>query len=120
MKKIPRIGCVCEKPDLSADTDFRSSELGIHHTNGRYAKVSILQCKLCQRIWINYLVEYEHYSRSGRWYRGIVSKKERPEITPKNAIEFLENLEWYLYGGSYFNSTGIFGQGKLNVDSYML
>ena len=42
-------------------------------------------------------------------------EKDRPQITPENAVEFLEGLEWYVYGGSFFESTGEFGQGKLNL-----
>jgi hypothetical protein len=34
---------------------------------------------------------------------------------PENAVEYLESLEWYVYGGSFFESTGTFGQGKLNI-----
>lgn len=115
MIKIQKIGCSCEKP-TSNYTEYRSSGLSTDHTNGRYAEVSIQQCKLCQRIWIHYLVEFEHYSKSGRWYKGIVSKKDRPNITPENAVEYLESLEWYVFGGSYFESTGEFGRGKLQVD----
>ncbi|GAB0157054.1 hypothetical protein CHRYSEOSP005_23230 [Chryseobacterium sp. Alg-005] len=114
IKKVPKIGCMCEKP-ASNHTDYRSSTVGIDHTNGRYADVSILQCKLCQRIWVHYLVELEHFSRSGKWYKGIVSKKDLSSITPENALDYLENLEWYLYGGSFFESTGIFGHGKINI-----
>ncbi|GAA4166641.1 hypothetical protein GCM10022217_40770 [Chryseobacterium ginsenosidimutans] len=115
MNKIAQIGCACEKP-TSNYTEYRSSELGIDHTSGRHAEVTIQQCKLCQRIWIHYFVEFESFPKSGRWYKGIVSKKDRSQITPENAVEFLENLEWYVYGGSYFESTGTFGQGKMNVD----
>ncbi|MCJ8153942.1 hypothetical protein MKJ01_09255 [Chryseobacterium sp. SSA4.19] len=115
MNTIPKIGCVCEKPNAHY-TEYRSSELGIDHTNGRYAEVTIQQCKLCQRIWIHYFVEFESFSKSGRWYKGIVSKKDRPNITSENAVEFLESIDWYVYGGSYFDSTGMFGQGKLSVD----
>jgi len=115
MNKVQKLGCACEKPD-SNYTEYRSSELGIDHTNGRYAEVSIQQCKLCQRIWIHYFVEFESFSKSGRWYKGIVSKKDRPQITPENAVEYLESLDWYVFGGSYFDSSGTFGQGKLNVD----
>jgi hypothetical protein len=35
---------------------------------------------------------------------------------PENAVEYLESLDWYVYGGSYFESTGEFGQGKLRLD----
>ncbi|MFN4364045.1 hypothetical protein [Chryseobacterium hispalense] len=114
MIKIQKLGCACEKP-TSTYTEFRSSELGIDKTNGRFTEVSIQQCKLCQRIWIRYFVEYESFSKSGRWYKGIVSKKDRPQITPENAVEYLESLDWYVYGGSYFESTGEFGQGKLDI-----
>ncbi|MDR2238041.1 MAG: hypothetical protein LBE92_18110 [Chryseobacterium sp.] len=114
MKTIPKIGCACEKPDHHY-TEYRSSELGTDQTNGRNGEVTIQQCKLCQRIWIHYFVEYEHHSKSGRWYKGIVSKKDRLQITPENAVEYLESLDWYVYGGSFFESTGTFGQGKLNI-----
>ncbi|MDN5479048.1 MAG: hypothetical protein L0G39_19150 [Chryseobacterium sp.] len=116
MNKIPKIGCACEKP-TSDYTEYRSSELGIDHTNGRYAEVTIQQCKLCQRIWIRYFVEFEHLSKSGRWYKGLVSKKDRLQITPENAVDYLESLEWYVYGGSFFETTGILGSGKMNVDA---
>jgi hypothetical protein len=115
MKKIPKIGCACEKP-TSNYTEYRSSELGVDHTNGRNADVSIQQCKLCQRIWIHYFVEFENSPQSGRWYKGIVTKKNRPHITPENAVEFLESLEWYVYGGPFFENTIAFGEGKVNVD----
>ncbi|MCE3074606.1 hypothetical protein [Chryseobacterium gwangjuense] len=115
MNKIQKLGCACEKP-TSDYTEYRSSELSIDQTNGRNAEVSIQQCKLCQRIWIHYFVEFVSVSQSGRWYKGIVSKKDRSQITLENAVEFLESLEWYVYGGSYFESMGEFGQGKLKVD----
>lgn len=115
MNKIQKLGCVCEKPEFH-HTDYRESLIGVDKTNGRYADVSLLQCKLCQRIWIKYLVEFESFSKSGRWYRGIISKKEANAMSPENAFEYLENIDWYIFGGSYFESAGNFGQGKLYVD----
>ncbi|WP_131724377.1 hypothetical protein [Chryseobacterium indologenes] len=115
MTKIPQIGCACEKP-TSDYTEYRSSELGIDHTNGRHGEVTIQQCKLCQRIWIHYCIEFENSSNSGRWYKGIVSKKDRTQITPENALEHLENLEWYVYGGPFFESQGTIGNGKVILD----
>ena len=116
MNKIPKIGCLCEKP-TSDYTEYRSSALGTDTTHGRNAQVAIQQCKLCQRIWIHYCVEFEGSSDSGRWYKGVVSKKDRPHITPENAVEYLESLEWYVYGGPFFESAGMFGHGKLQVDA---
>lgn len=115
MKKIPKIGCACEKPTQNY-TEYRSSEVGIDHTNGRNAEVTIQQCKLCQRIWVHYFVEFENDSNSVRWYKGIVAKKDLSGITPENAVEHLENLEWYVYGGSFFENVVTFGEGKVNVD----
>lgn len=115
MNKIQKLGCVCEKPELS-HTDYRTSNIGTDKTNGRMAEVSILQCKLCQRIWLKYLVEFESFTKSGRWYKGIIAKKDVAGMKPENAVEYLENLDWYIYGGSYLESTGMFGQGKLDVD----
>ncbi len=42
-------------------------------------------------------------------------EKDRSQITPEKAVEYLESLEWYVYGGSFFESTGTIGHGKLNV-----
>nr|WP_314491581.1 hypothetical protein [uncultured Chryseobacterium sp.] len=115
MKKIPRLGCGCEKATQSP-SDYRTSIIGTDSTHNRNADVSIVQCKLCQRIWILYTLESEDSPQSGRWFKGIVSKKYLSTITPENAIEYLENLDWYIYGGSYFESTEAFGQGKLLAD----
>jgi len=112
MKKIPKLECGCERSGQSAE-DYRTSKIGTDHTDDRNAEVSILQCKLCQRIWLKYFVEFESFTKSGRWYKGIITKKDVAGIKPENAVEYLENLDWYIYGGSYFESTGMFGQGKL-------
>ncbi|WP_267402836.1 MULTISPECIES: hypothetical protein [unclassified Chryseobacterium] len=115
MNKVQKLACACEKP-TSNYTEYRTSELGTDHTHGRNAEVSIQQCKLCQRIWIHYSIKSENLPETEKWYKGIVSKKDRPQITPENAVEFLESLEWYVFGGSYFENTVEFGQGKLNLD----
>lgn len=115
MKKIPKLGCGCEQADQSV-SDYRTSKVGTDHTNNRNAEVDVLQCKLCQRIWIKYAVEVENSPQSERWFKGIVAKKDLSQITPDNAIEHLENLDWYLYGGSFFENKEAFGQGKVNVD----
>lgn len=115
MNLVPKINCKCEMPPLNY-RDYISSELGIDHTKGRYGEVTIEQCRRCKRKWIRYLVEYESFSNSGRWYRGIIDQNDIKKITPENAIEYIENLEWYLYGGSYFSHSGAIGQGKAYVD----
>lgn len=115
MKKLPKLGCACEKHDLSK-SEYRTSIVGTDSTNDVNAEVSIIQCRLCQRIWLNYTVEFTNSQESGRWYKGIIAKKEVAEMKPENAIEYLENLPWYICGGSYFGNKEVFGEGKLNMD----
>jgi len=113
MKKIPKLGCGCEKPNQSS-SDYRTSKIESDNSNDNGAEVSVLQCRLCQRIWILYVTNSQ-LSQSERWYKGIVAKKDLSSITPENAIEYLEKLDWYIYGGSYFKSEGTFGQGNINL-----
>lgn len=114
MKKLPKLGCACEKHDLSV-SEYRTSIVGIDFTSDKNAEVSIIQCRLCQRIWLNYAVEFPDSPESGRWFKGIIAKKEVAEMKPENAIEYLENLPWYICGGSYFGNKEVFGEGKLNL-----
>lgn len=116
-KNIPKIGCICENPPLNYQNyiEFYS---GIDYTNGRYAEVTMSKCKYCNRTWLNYLVEFEAFTKSGRWYKGIVLEHDVSKINPKNSIKYIEELDWYIFGGSYFNSTGMYGKGKAIVDLF--
>ena len=108
MKKLPKLGCTCEKHDL-IESEYRTSIVGTDFTDGKNAEISIIQCRLCQRIWLKYNLE------SDRWFKGIIAKKEVAEMKPENAIKYLENLPWYICGGSYFGNKEVFGEGKLNL-----
>ncbi|WP_445430350.1 hypothetical protein [Chryseobacterium indoltheticum] len=114
MKKLPKLGCACEKHDLS-ESEYRTSIVGTDFTSDKYAEVSIIQCRLCQRIWLKYTVESEISPELSRWFKGIIAKKEVAEMKPENAIEYLKNLPWYICGGSYFGNKEVFGEGKLNL-----
>lgn len=109
MKKLPKLGCTCEKHDL-IESEYRTSIVGTDFTDGKNAEVSIIQCRLCQRIWLKYTLE------SDRWFKGIIAKKEVAEMKPENAVEYLENLPWYIGGGNFFGNKEVFGEGKLNMD----
>ena len=113
MIKLRKLGCACEKPSPNY-TEYRSSELGTDHTDNRDAEVSFQQCRLCQRIWVYYAVSSAGSPDATKWYKGIVSKKERLQITPENALEHLESLEWYVYGGEFSENTPTFGSGNIN------
>lgn len=94
--------CVCDQPDARFDC-FDSKAVGTDPTEGRYAEVSLLRCRHCSRRWLRYAVEYESFSRSGRWARGLISEQDAKTITPETAAAFLAGLPWHLYGGSYFD-----------------
>lgn len=97
--------CKCCIPPLS-HTDYDTINIGVDKSSGAYADVSVEVCKLCGAKWLRYQFEYEHLTASGRWYRGIVPDTIAAAVTPESAISILEGLSWWLYGGSYFASTG--------------
>ena len=107
--------CVCMTPPFNYK-NYESTNIGDDLTNGRYGEVSIKKCMKCGKLWLDYHVEYEGYSGSGRWFRGLISENEASNIAPCSAVNFLEKLDWYFYGGSYFSSTGKMGSGKVMVD----
>ena len=100
-------GCVCEQGGARF-TEFESRDVGRDETEGRFADVTLNRCRTCGRTWLRYLVEYEAFSRSGRWARGLISEADANTVTPETAVAHLNGLEWYLYGGSYFD--GISGR----------
>ncbi|WP_144282228.1 hypothetical protein [Chryseobacterium echinoideorum] len=114
MKKLTKLGCACEKHDLT-ESEYRTSTVGIDSSNNTNAKVSIIQCRLCQRIWLKYEIESPDDPKSSRWYKGIIAKKEVAVMKPEKAVEYLENLEWYIGGGNFFDNKEVFGKDKLNM-----
>lgn len=104
--------CKCFEPPFTAEK-FATLPLG---EDKNYGEVSIETCKICGQKWLRYFYENEAFTKSGRWYRGIISEKEANQITPNNAIEYLENLTWHIRGGSYFETLGDYGSGKIKID----
>jgi hypothetical protein len=74
-------------------------ELGLdrHHT-----QVSVLICQRCGQQWLKYFYENEAFTASGRWFLGAISFDQVSSLTLENARLMLEKLDWYFYGGSYF------------------
>lgn len=107
--------CRCLTPPFDY-RDFESQDVGVDETKGRFGAVSIETCKLCGRKWLRYLVEYEAFSKSGRWFRGAVPVDTAHTVTPETAIAVLEGLAWYFVGGSYFDSTGFRRAGPVGGD----
>ncbi len=106
--------CKCMEPKNRGG--FDSVLIGIDETHGRFGEVSIQTCNRCGNKWLYYFVEYEAFSESGRWYRGLVTEDVARSVTPETAVTVLENLDWRISGGSYFRSTGRKGTGPIHVD----
>src|SRR5262245_62183010 len=99
------MACRCMTPPLDF-RDYDKTFVGVDETHGRYGDVTIERCKHCGALWLHYLVEYESHSRSGRWYRGIVTTEVAKTVRPEAAVAVLQSLPWRLAGGSYFESRG--------------
>lgn len=92
--------------------------LGIDETHGRFGEVELWQCRSCGRYWLHYFVEYEHRTASGRHFMGLITPEQADNLPPEKAIPYLESLDWYLYGGSYFDGkTGKSFSHRIPVDS---
>ena len=106
--------CICDSPPFNY-----KNYLNIVEFNKGDAEIEIKKCKYCHQNWLRYYVDYNlPYIKTGRWYLGKIQEIEISKITFENAIYYLEKLEWYYYGGTYFNSLGKKGNGKLNLSIY--
>jgi hypothetical protein len=94
--------------------DYDRQYIGVDETDGRFAEVAIDTCKYCGTKWINYFYEVEGFSGSGRWYRGIIGEEAAATISASTAATWLEQLDQYMYGGSYFDSEGAYGRGRIS------
>lgn len=106
--------CNCMEPTYRGP--FDSVYIGTDETHGRFGEVSIKTCKKCGSKWLYYFVEYEAFTASGRWYRGLISGDVANSVTAETAVTVLEDLEWRISGGSYFRSTGKKGAGPVFVN----
>ena len=96
---------------------FDETFVGVDETNGRFGEVSIRTCRDCGRRWLHYHVEYEAFSRSGRWYSGLLPDAFEGNIRPGEAVPLMAALPWHVYGGSFFGHAGRRGTGRIEVDA---
>lgn len=90
--------------------------MGIDETNGRFGEVSLKQCKVCGQLWLHYFVEYESFTGSGRYFMGMISPEVAETISAESAVEYLNELEWHLYAGSFFSGKKGRRTGQVQVD----
>jgi hypothetical protein len=96
-----------QKPDVD------SRYIGVDETDGRAADVTLERCRRCGRLWLRYFVEYEAFSRSGRWAVTPITEDAATAMTPELAAVFLDSAEWHVFGGSFWGHAGRRGRGRL-------
>ncbi len=106
--------CHCHQPPF-LHSDFTTKTIGTDLTHGRYGDVTLEKCNACGDLWLRYFVEYEAFSRSGRWFRALISEQLSKTITPEGALAYINRQPWYLAGGSYFQSDGFRTSGEAEV-----
>ena len=103
--------CRCQQPPFRY-LDFAREQIGMDAFN---ADVSIDTCKACGSLWLVYLIEEEHYTKSGRWWRVPISAAERKALAADNARAIIERSQWCFVGGSFHKSTGYRKDGPIVV-----
>ena len=106
--------CPCTSASARFDQFRLWRSLDWDTTEGRYADVDVQQCLNCDRLWLSYAVEYEAFSKSGRWARGVILEESAKAILPQEAVAFLAALPSHLYGGSWFNGESGERTGPMN------
>lgn len=87
-------------------------ELG---ADARWGEATLLDCRRCGRTWLRYFYELEAFSRSGRWYLGVIAPEQARLLRAADARALLESLPWYYCGGSYYGGRVHRTAGKLNL-----
>lgn len=104
--------CACAGGKFGG-SGFERKELGMDRY---YGEVSLHRCKRCRRLWLHYYYVNESFSKSGRWYHGLVPRKLEDSISCENALEILGKLDWYYCGGSFYD--GKIGKGRGRIDLF--
>ena len=108
--------CRCLNEPMTDDQYQEIQLIGVDQTNGRYGDVTLKQCKRCDRYWLHYHVEYEAFTGSGRYFLGLIAPETASTLSPDAAVDYLNRLEWHLYGGSYFGGAKGRSTGRVSVD----
>ena len=105
--------CPCLTEGLNSPYEVDQHYLGCDHTEGRFADVTTRRCSRCGRMWLRYQVEYEAFTASGRWAEAPIDDETAQAMTPERAAVFLDEAEFYVFGGSFWGHAGRRGRGRL-------
>src|SRR5438128_2441087 len=81
-----------ECPCLRGEVDYRDFETRVLGVDRDYGETSILRCRRCGRHWLEYFVEYEYLTASGRWLRGVITPEIAASAKAASAKRILEGL----------------------------
>ena len=95
--RLPSTECRCLAGQLDQLTVTK--DLGL---DSRFAGVSVLLCPDCKQHWLRYFYEAEAFTGSGRWYLGAITPEVLAALSVEDAKRTLQRLNWYFYGGSYY------------------
>ncbi len=114
MQSVHPTGCECfEAAGGPVNPEIIFS--GVDTTNSNYGDVTLSKCTRCSTVWLRFFIEYESFSRSGRWYRAPIPPERLSEVTAESAISVLNSLEPRFAGGSYYDSTGFETKGRVSL-----
>jgi hypothetical protein len=82
------------------------ADLGRDETEGRFADVELIRCARCRQLWLRYQVEYEAFSRSGRWAETPIDEKSAATMTATGAHRYIQAAPWRIIGGSFYGHAG--------------
>jgi len=94
--------CKCMKHPFHFD-NFDCIDLGEDKWG---AEVSLLTCNKCRSVWLKYLIEEPHHTKSGRWWRVKFDYPTAKEFNFNAARQYIEQQHWCFRGGSFFTSDG--------------
>jgi hypothetical protein len=107
--------CRCFRIDGLGRSD-REVPIGRDEQRGRFGEVTLQKCGDCGRKWLEYFVEYEAFTASGRRFRGLVTDAQAATVTASTAATMLGGLPWHFAWGSYFDGRWLRQSGPVRVD----
>ena len=107
----PKLHCYCLRGDFRL-TKYFFKYLG---WDSEYGVSSSLTCRDCGRRWLRYYYCDEAFSKSGRWFCGLLEYFLSERVSADNAKHILETMDWYYRGGSFYSGLVSKQSGKINL-----
>lgn len=111
--------CKCMTPPLHYQ-DVEQDAAGDLFQEDRWGgEITVERCKSCGTKWIRYFIEYPAFTSSGRWCRAPVTDEVLRNLSADEVLAYIVNQPLYLYGGSFFGSSGKVGTRPVNPEFWV-